>query len=257
MKFNKVMIFLAVTGLGLALSGCSDEPKSTELTGDQKYQLEMARIKQGTPNVQYQLPPSTQQNEYVRQEDVPYSEQLSVQSSVDVGSSSSNVDNGMSTGSAVAVGLLGGAVAGYMASSLLDDGWSSGYDSRGNLSYRNSRNEIVSESAFQSHKKQHPVKRAISKANLKSKLAAFKAKAKLAGKGLAKAGSASVKGAKVIGKKAAIVAAPVVKKVVAKAAPVVRAASAKVVKAGKKAAPVVRHVTTSVKKRIKKKKRKK
>ncbi len=260
MKTSRVVALMALTALAVALAGCSDEPKSTELTGDQKYQLEMARIKQGTPNVQYQVPPSVVSNEYVRQEDVSYSEQRSVQSDLDASNSNPNGDNGMSTGSAVGLGLLGGVVTGYMAASLLDDGWSSGYDSSGNLSYRNSRNEIVSESAFQSHKKQHPVKRAISKSNLKERLKAFKARAKVAGKTVAKAGKASLQGAKVIGGKAvvkgkaavkvaAVVAKPLAARVAAKATPLV-------IKA-KEATTVVARKAIVVAKKAKKKRKKK
>lgn len=159
------------------------------------------------------------------------------------------------SGSSIALGVLGGAVAGYYASELLDGGWSTGYDSYGNTVYRDSNNRVVSADKYKKYKTTHKVTKSENAEKRKQRLAKLVAASKL------KASAAKDK-AKVLGSKAANKAKPMIgkakvagKRVVSKAKPVFNKTKQKVVSGGKslkdKAKPVFRKAVAKTKAHVK------
>lgn len=238
---------LALLLVPVALIGCGEE----EPTIDQQIRLqelenqrviELARIK-AEQNVGLAQAKTT-----VTQPTVVYSEPLPQQAPITY--SEQNVDSGYD-GSTVALGLLGGAVAGYYASELLDGGWSKGYDDYGNTIYRDNTNRVVSNNQYKKYKNTHKVQKAESLKKQKGRLAKLikksKLKAQKAGKKIKSAGSAAVKKAKPVLNKTKVAAKKGFNKAKTKAAPVVG-------KVKQQAKKVVIKRSTSFKKPAKKRK---
>lgn len=76
-------------------------------------------------------------------------------------------------------GLLGGAIVGYMASELLDNGWSRGYDSYGRETFYDRDHRSVSRSDYMNQSKTSNVSKSIPKKSLDSKLTRFKRKSQV------------------------------------------------------------------------------
>lgn len=160
----------------------------------------------------------------------------------------------------LALGLLGGAVAGYMASELLDDGWSRGYDSYGRETYYDKDRRPVSRSSYLSHSKTRTVTKSMPKETLKTKLTKFKEKSKaVTKKGIEKAKPALAKGkeltkkgiekAKPIAKKTLDKSKALAKKGVEKSKPLVSKAKVKTTEMYKKAKPVLAKKAKDTKKK--------
>lgn len=155
------------------LTGCG-EPSEAELAqkrmqleheakmAEIKAQLEIAKIQSGNYTIEQA------QAEYEQQGQQAYTQtyQNQMQQAYQQDSSGD-----------LAVGLLGGAVMGYMASELLDNGWSSGYDSYGRTTYYDNNHRPVSMEKYNVQRSSHKVSRSIPKKDLSSKLKRFKRKA--------------------------------------------------------------------------------
>lgn len=200
----KLPCLIAIFTLPLVLGGCGDEePTIDQQIALQKLEnervIELARIK-AEQNVG--LAQAKSQTTVTSQPQVIYSEPLQERTSL--ASYEQDVSSGYD-GSTVAVGVLGGAIAGYYASELLDGGWSSGYDYEGNTVYRDSNNRVVDNAKYSQYKASHKVKKSENAKKRKKRLAKLIAKSKK------KAKAAKAK-AKVLGKKAVEKTKPVLKK---------------------------------------------
>lgn len=152
---KKILLAMSVA---LLVTGCGDSQEQLELTKmrmQMDHELRMAKVSQGA-----QVAP---QQHTVYSEPVEYSHEQPdvVRNDSDGGSSV--------MGTVAAVGL--GALAGYAASELLDNGHRSYADSTGRVRYVDKSGREIKKSDYDSYKAANPTKAKISEANQKAKTA--------------------------------------------------------------------------------------
>lgn len=153
-------ILLAIS-VALLVTGCGDSPEQLELTKmrmQMDHELRMAKVSQGAQVAQHtEYQPSS------------YSEPAEY-ASAPVDGVRNGDDGGSSVmGTVAAVGL--GALAGYAASELLDNGHRSYTDSTGRVRYVDKSGREIKKSDYDSYKAANPTKAKISEANQKAKTA--------------------------------------------------------------------------------------
>lgn len=162
-------MFLAVS-VALLVTGCGSEdltPQQLELTKlrmQQEHELRMARTNnQQNSQVQYEQPASYSHEQQGYSEQPHYSSQAS-------GDVRGTDDGGSSIlGTVAAVGV--GALAGYAASELLDNGHRTYTDSSGRVRYVDKSGREIKKSDYDAYKKANPKSVKLSEANQKAKAA--------------------------------------------------------------------------------------
>ncbi|UIW10509.1 hypothetical protein PQC38_gp033 [Aeromonas phage BUCT695] len=176
----KKIALIGVAACAALLSACGGE----DLTAEQKFELRKMEIQkqQAVEVARANQQPVTYQRsqEYTVDERdpvyVPQAEPQSYSSGVNAqynqgGGYSSNTapsESGSSVMGTVGT-LAAGALAGYVASELLDDGYRKYSDDRGRPFYVDNRGVKISQSQYLNHKKTHPVKSKLSDYNQKGK----------------------------------------------------------------------------------------
>ncbi|MGL5014404.1 MAG: hypothetical protein ACRC6V_08980 [Bacteroidales bacterium] len=152
---KKILLAMSVA---LLVTGCGDSQEQLELTKmrmQMDHELRMAKVSQGAQVAPQQHPVYSEPVEYSHEQpDV-------VRNDSDSGSSV--------MGTVAAVGL--GALAGYAASELLDNGHRSYTDSTGRVRYVDKSGREIKKSDYDSYKAANPTKAKISEANQKAKTA--------------------------------------------------------------------------------------
>lgn len=180
-QMKKLLIVLATV---VALAGCGDK---SELELKLEHERAMAQIEVQKIKAANQVADTYYiENEYeyeVNEDGQRYSSSPS-QASIDSSETYSHetpvqsvqqTTSGFSGGE-MAVGMLAGAAAGYMASEMLNNGMKSYTDEKGNTHYTDKNGKPVSKQAYEDHKKKNP-----KTTKLREKVSVAKDKAKSIG----------------------------------------------------------------------------